>query len=725
MAGRAGARVAWSLCAMCVALSAAGVVLFVLNGSSAVPATFGSRGAAVATNVAFLAFPIFGGLIASRRPDNPLWWIFSAVGVSAALWLFCDAYAVRALFAEPGSLPGGRAAAWLGNLVWVPGWGFAVLLYLLFPNGRLPSARWRPVAWASAVGTALLTGGLALAAGPLRDYPYAVNPIGLTAVPADSEQVGILSFLFFAAVGVAAVSSLLFRLRRATGVERQQLKWLLYAGVMAATGIAVWALLRPLGVRSPAGEELATLTRAAIPLAAGTAILRFRLYDIDVVINKTLVLGGLALFITTAYAAIVVGVGTLVGRGQERNLALSVAATAVVAVAFQPIRERLERMANRLVYGVRATPYEVLSRFSTRMGETVEPEQLLARMARLLAEGTGARDAQVWLRVGARLRPAAAWPLEGPLAPDDRRSRAVPLSEERLPPFDGVDRAVAVVHDGELLGALTVTKPRNEPLTPVDDKLLSDLAAQAGLVLRNVRLTAELMDRLEELRASRQRLVTAQDQARRRLERNLHDGAQQQLIALKIKLGLARATAEREHATAAVALLGQLAVEADDAIDTLRDLARGIYPPLLASEGLAVALASQAGRAPLPIAVDARGVGRYAQDIEAAVYFCCLEALQNVVKHAGARSASVTLTPVDGGLRFAVADDGCGLGAEVAMGAGLTNMTDRLDALGGALTILSAPGEGCTIVGRLPAEPFAAHPPAALGRRRQDGLALR
>lgn len=711
---RWSARIAWGLCAICVVLTVVGVALYVVDRSVAPPATFGSRDAAVVSMAVFIAFPVFGGLIATHRPGNRLWWLFSAVGLSAAGWVFADGYAVHAVFVAPGSLPGGEAVAWLGNLVWVPGWGLAVILYLLFPTGAPPSPRWRPLVWAAGLGTAALVLAFAVAPGPLRDYPYVSNPIGLEQLPLTSQHVGIATFVIIGVLGVAAVGSLFVRLRVARGVERQQLKWVLYAGAIAIAGIAVFALLAPFGVRSALGEQLTTATRAAIPLAAGIAILRYRLYDIDVVINKTLVFGGLAAFITAVYAIVVVGMGTLVGRGDEPNFAVSVAATAVVAVAFQPVRERLQTAANRLVYGVRATPYEVLSRFSARMGETMEPDEVLHRMVRLLAEGTGAASARLWLRIGTRLRLAAVWRQEAPGPDVEAEPEDLEFPDGQLPAFTGADRVATVSHQGELLGALTVTKPRGEHVTPTDDKLLADLAAQGGLVVRNVRLTAELMERLEELRASRQRLVAAQDDARRQLERNLHDGAQQQLVALKIKLGLARTLAEREEVGKVATLLGQLALEADDAIETLRDLARGIYPPLLASEGLVVALSSQAHKAPLPVTVEAGDIGRFTQDLEAAVYFCCLEALQNIAKYAGASCATITLEREEAALAFTVSDDGCGFDADAGRGSGLVNMLDRVDALGGTLQITSAPGAGCTVAGRLPVEPTdGATPPTS------------
>jgi signal transduction histidine kinase len=250
---------------------------------------------------------------------------------------------------------------------------------------------------------------------------------------------------------------------------------------------------------------------------------------------------------------------------------------------------------------------------------------------------------------------------------------------------------------------LSVSKRVGESLTPIEEKLLDDLAHQAGLVLKNVGLSADLATRLEELRASRQRLVAAQDDERRRLERNLHDGAQQHLVALKVKLGLAEMQALKDPATAR-ATLSALKLDADEALETLRDLARGIYPPLLADRGLAAALESHARKATVPVTVDAAGISRYPQDIEAAVYFCVLEALQNVQKYAHAEKVTVRLDSRDGRLCFAVEDDGRGFDvASARRGSGLTNMQDRLDALGGALSVVSAPARGTRVSGVLSA----------------------
>jgi signal transduction histidine kinase len=253
-----------------------------------------------------------------------------------------------------------------------------------------------------------------------------------------------------------------------------------------------------------------------------------------------------------------------------------------------------------------------------------------------------------------------------------------------------------------VLGALSLSKRTGESLTPVEENLLTHLAGQAGLVLKNVGLTADLQARLVELRASRQRLVSAQDEERRRLERNLHDGAQQHLVAIKVKLGLAEMLASRDPEKARATIV-QLKGDADEALATLRDLARGIYPPLLAEKGLGAALESQARKATVPVTVDADGTGRYSQDVEAAVYFSVLEALQNVQKYAQASQATVRLREEDGMLRFDVADDGEGFDVTTtAKGSGLINMTDRVDALDGAVQLTSEPGRGTRLSGSLP-----------------------
>jgi signal transduction histidine kinase len=317
---------------------------------------------------------------------------------------------------------------------------------------------------------------------------------------------------------------------------------------------------------------------------------------------------------------------------------------------------------------------------------------VLPRTARMLAEGTGAVRADVWLLVGQELRAAGSWPAT--------ETESIPLADDGSIDVPGAARVIPVRYQGELLGALSVQEASADPITSTDEKLLADVASQAGLVLRNVRL-------IEELRASRQRIVAAQDAAARRLERDIHDGAQQQLVALAVKLNIAGALVgtdpEKERA-----IIDQLRAEAADALEDLRNLARGIYPPLLADQGLVAALRSQTRKSTVPVSVDADGIGRFPQDTEAAVYFCTLEALQNVAKYANATTASVGLAERGDWLTFTVRDDGLGFDPSTSVhGTGLQGMADRLAALGGELRVTSAVGDGTVIEGRVPIDRMA------------------
>jgi signal transduction histidine kinase len=302
----------------------------------------------------------------------------------------------------------------------------------------------------------------------------------------------------------------------------------------------------------------------------------------------------------------------------------------------------------------------------------------------------------VWLRIGDEMRPEAVWGKRS--AP----AHSVHLAGGQLPAIEGVSKVVPVRHQGDLLGALTVTKPPSEPMTAAEDKLVNDLASQAGLVLRNVRLTEELRAKLEELRASRQRLVTAQDEERRRIERNLHDGAQQHLVALALKANIASSMVGKSPEKESE-LIDQLKTGAQEALENLRDLARGIYPPLLADRGLAAALEAQAMKSPVPTRVEATALDRYPPEVEAAVYFCCLEAMQNIAKYSDAASARIKVAAVDGYLSFEVTDDGKGFDpAGTGYGTGVQGMIDRLDAMEGTLEIHSQPGAGTTVAGTIP-----------------------
>jgi signal transduction histidine kinase len=404
-----------------------------------------------------------------------------------------------------------------------------------------------------------------------------------------------------------------------------------------------------------------------------------------------LVVAGLVAFVVLVYVVVVLGAGALVGRTSSPDLVLSVVATAVVAVAFDRVQALLERGAARLVHGGSAPPPDVWERFSSTVAGTYPAEELPSRMARLLAEGTAARAAEVWLTVQGRPVLAATWPRHATPGQDGDPGR----------------RALAVRYGGEELGVLVVQE--HAPLTVVEERLFAGLADQAGLVLRSARLRVELQQRAselsrraEELRGSRRRLVDVQDERRRALERDIHDGAQQHLVALAVNLRLAQTLTTRAPERAQKLLDAQRAATTE-AIGTLAQLSRGIYPPMLARMGLAAALEAAAATSPVPVVVVAHDLGRYPAHVEAAAYFTCLEAVQNAVKHAGATSIHVELQGSHESLLLAVHDDGQGFDTAAATtGAGLVNLRDRVESVGGTLRTESARGTGTRVHAELP-----------------------
>jgi signal transduction histidine kinase len=675
---------AWALGGLIVACFATDAVFAYLNrnGSPAAQTSWSSTGIIGLLSVLpILGFPIVGFILTIKRPRNWIGWIMLLVGLSIAVPF--DGYAQYALLTRHGELPAGRLAAAIGGPFWVPLIMLAgVFLVLLFPDGHVPPG-WRWFAWSAGVVMALAMAVVLTAPGPFEAIPAYTNPLGISWI----EPLQLLILLIPLSI-VGAAISLVQRYRRSTGTERLQLKWLAAAvSVVAVTYLIVEPLSAAVGFGEQASwigvlQAFALFTFGLIPIAIGFAVLRYRLYEIDVVINRAVLFGSMAVFITVVYVGVVAGVGALAGSGGSPLV--SALAAAIVAIAFQPARRRAQRFADRLVYGKRATPYEVLSAFSERLAGAYGDEDLLPRMARILGEGTAAERADVWLKAGDQLQPVAVWPTD-----------AVPRAPR---PSNRAEGLVPVRHQGEVLGALSIEKRPGEQISPTEDRLIADLASQAGLVLRNAAL-------IEDLRRSRQRLVAAQDEERRKIERNLHDGAQQQLVALAVQLKLARTLVDRDPERAGQMLDG-LQGSATSALEDLRDLARGIYPPLLADKGLAAALDAQARKAAVPVTVDSKALGRYPREVESTLYFCALEALNNVAKYAEASAARVHLAQADGHVSFAVTDDGRGFDpAATAYGTGLQGMADRLAALGGTLRVRSSPGDGTTVAGTLPVGP--------------------
>ena len=681
----------WTIWALTMIVLAITAYLGVLNHSFSEDPFF-----LVVAMIMIAGYTTIGALIASRTMGNPIGWLLMTVGIGFLLGGVTDEYlryaAARGWLDLPFTIFMGWLTNWIFLFVAIP----VPFVLLLFPSGTLPSGRWRPVAITVAVLAGLVLVGAILSPGPIdADLGDISTPLNPTGVPALRDAIAVVfnvAGFGLLGLGFLSVAGLVLRYRRSVGDERQQMRWFVTA-VALATPLLIAAIVTGWGIEgeetSPINDLLFfaffTVLAIGFPSACAVAILRYHLYDLDLVIKKTVLYATVAILLTVTFFV----VASLVGGRMIEADPLTVAALLGLGFAIWPAVRLARRVADRVVYGRRATPYEVLSEFSHRVGGSYASEDVLPRMASILAGAVGASRAVVWLRIGTQLRPSGVAP-PGAAEPD-----AISLRSDGLPDI-GADAAIEVLDQGELLGALAVDLPANDPMDRPKERLVRDLASQAGLVLRNVRL-------IEELRASRQRLVAAQDEERRRLERNIHDGAQQQLVALTVKLRLLEQLAERDPAKAQT-MASQIQADATAALDDLRDLARGIYPPLLADKGLPAALVAQARKSPLPVEVTADEIGRYSQDIEAAIYFSCLEALQNVTKYAEASSVTISLVRNDGRLTFTVSDDGVGFDpASTSHGSGLQGISDRLDALGGTFEVTSAAGAGTTLRGTVPA----------------------
>ena len=682
MYSHAAARLGWAACGFGLVIWALHFVVWAAGGF---PSGLGSTDPEGDWNDSFLRVAyavtmgtasIIGAAVIARQPRNAIGWISLIAGLMIALDVASGAYATSPALATPGSRPPAASwVAWVGTL-FEANWALIVPLLLLFPDGHLPSHRWGPLLWLTAVAGTLLLLTLAFGPGPLSAAAAIDNPLGVPALAEPLSLVGRIAALVLVGAVLLSTAALVLRFRRARGDERQQLKWIVSAAVVWSLALAA-TLLAPRPWQ-PVVELAYVLVLGGFVLSFGLAILKYRLYDVDLVISRALVYAVLAASIGLVYIAVVVGMGALIGTRGEPNLVLSLVATATVALAFQPVRERLQLLANRLVYGQRASPYAVLAGFSRRIGSALSVDEVLPRLAEATTQGVGARRSRVRVYVPGGVDRAVAWPPE-----------AMHADFERTAP---------VIHQGEPVGEIAVSKQPGEALTPAERALLDDLATQAGPAFSNVRLT-------EQLRASRQRIVAAQDAERRHIERDLHDGAQQHLVALSINLKMLEELIETDTG-AAGELLREIQHQATDALVTLRDLARGIYPPALADRGIVAALEGHLAKSRQAASLEVQprfATARFAPEVEAAVYFCVLEALQNCAKHAREATVRVSLTSHSDRLSFAVIDDGAGFDStRGGAGSGLHGMADRVAAVGGNLHIRSAPGEGTRVEGTLP-----------------------
>lgn len=616
-----------------------------------------------------LTFAGVGLHVLRVRSGHRLGQLFVGLGLAAALMYFG-----RQTGLHDPALPGAAWLAWVS--IWlVPlvmaGAGVAVMV---FPTGQHLSQRWRAASYAM-VGLAMLI-ALASALWPIEDdwrtsdlvFPFDLG--GEDTARAIGWPLVLISYTAFQVMWAASV---LTRLRRAEGDEVRQLRWFVFA-------VAVSLLLLFAGQIAWGTPLLGLLTLPLVPLAAGVAIVRYRLYDIDPVISKTLVGGALLLLISVGYVGMVVGVGALLPVSDG---VLALVATAAVAVVFEPVRRRAQTLADRLVYGRRATPYETLSRLSAQLAG--DDGGLLEGLAATIAGGVGVSGVVVWVGDAERMEAVAAWPTQ---PAGGARSLAELGSRREL--------VRPVWHDGVVQGALVLTKAPGEPLAPSEEQLLADLVAQTGLVIDHRARLEQIARQSAELQAAARRIVTAEDSARRRIERNLHDGAQQRLVSLGMELG---ALVERAAASGDADLV-QRAEHARrqllDATSELRELARGVHPAVLTQDGLEAALANLVDRSPVLVRLHVALGRSLPSEVEATAYFMVSEALTNAARHAHASVIDIDVSLDDDRLTVEVSDDGTG-GAVVERGGGLQGLADRLSALGARVEVVSPPGGGTTV----------------------------
>jgi signal transduction histidine kinase len=569
----------------------------------------------------------------------------------------------------------------------------------LFPDGRYERRFERRIL--RGLWVLLLLPPLAVASAPQMSYSQwhvlgeFTNPfaLGLLA-PLGAVVAGLATWSWLAFIAGPAL--LVLRYRRASPERRLQIKWILLWALVLGMYSVTDFLLRLFGVvpdllSDEAWSYVSFPLFVLAPAAVLIGLFRHRIIDVDLVIRKSLVYGALWLLIALAYVGGAAALG--IAAGSRLPVGLAVLLTIAAAMLFQPARRRLERLADRWIFGERVTGYELLSRFGAALEQTVDVEELLPRLVDTVRRGLGLRWARVTLSLGPFPSPRRAASGIDPQA-DASPELAIPLS-----------------HRGEMLGTIECGPKTEGAFSEQDRELLEDVARQAAMGIRNVRLAAELSARLAEieaqaaeLAASRARIVQAQDAERRRIERNIHDGVQQEIVALMARARLARNQLARDPGLAA-ATLSQLQAEAGLILEGIRELAQGIHPTVLSDRGLVAAVEDRAQRMPIDVRVTVEPQlrhRRFAAEIEAAAYFVVSEGLANVLKHARAGRAEVSLSAPNGRLQVEVVDDGTGFEGAGASGSGLSNLADRVAALSGELIVDSRPERGTRLAASLP-----------------------
>ena len=656
-----------------LAWTAASLVVLGLAAAAVIDGLAGERGAMLPDVVAYvlatLASALTGLILALRLPRNAIGWLLLANGLVLTAMAVADSWVAYAVLAEPGALPGGAWAVLFGERGWPLLFAAVTAVAWLFPDGRLPGPRWRPYAVAAAGSFAALIvlslfigqryrGDVAHVASPLPQISEAV--LGL---PLDLALLGALAGMLG---GLLAVCT---RLKRSSGIERLQLKWFAFASALAPLAIVVCLVeIAVTGEDGPATVAALAAALVAIPLAIGVAVLRYQLYAIDRLINRSLVYLALTAGLALVFASVSLVLGVAIGSGSTVPTA---GATLAVAVLFGPLRARMQLLVDRRFNRARYDGLRTVEAFLERL-----------RTGRAAPEDTGPMLAEALRDPGLVLR---FW-LPGDAVHVDAAGQVA--GEDA-----GAGRAATPVRRGGFELAIVV----HDPSLGERPDVLESVIGAAGLAIEIARLRVEVRRQLAEVEASRTRIVTAGYEERRRLERDLHDGAQQQLVS--IGLGLrhlqAQLAAGSPQARALDATVGELSA----AIGQLRELARGVRPAGL-DDGLARALGELAARSRLRMSVDVTDE-RFDDRIETAAYFVASEALANAAKYAPSSRVAVSAGRRNGSLVVCVRDDGAG-GAAPSAGSGLSGMADRVAALGGRVTVASPPGAGTVVTAELP-----------------------
>jgi two-component system NarL family sensor kinase len=675
--GRTTIEIAWagaliSLAVVSVALVFA-VYLMVVSPDSLLPPPH-----ILFSPITTFAFSITGAFIASRQPKNPIGWLFELVGFFSALILMSTTYYGMS---KVTILPESQISVWLQAWVWIPTIiiPFSVLL-LLFPDGRLLSNRWLPFFLLAVVGLVLVL--IAVGFNPDPGLQQSIdlpepNPFGVSGAGDILTTMLYLGGAMIIVAVLGSVISVVVRFRRSNGVSRTQMKWLAYAGFFVIVAIILSSLLAGIFPDEPNIEELTIiivdLAVSGIAIATGIAIIRYGLYDINLLINRTVVYGTLTLVIIGAYILIVGVVSTFIQS--MGTLVVSFIATGVIAVSFQPFRERLQRGVNHMMYGERDEPYAVISRLGRRLEATLAPESVLPTITMTVAQALKLPYVAISLR-------------------EDDGFRIVFSTGERTEE----QYILPLKYQAEEIGGLICGyRSPGESFSDSEKNLLQDVANQASIAIHAIRLT-------HDLRRARRQLVQSREEERRRIRRDLHDGLGPILASHRLKIGSAYELFERNPA-GAQALIKETEAGLTTAIEEIRRLVYDLRPPALDELGLVQAIKQSAPQTPnleITFKVPAK-LPELPAAVDVAAYRIVQEALSNTIHHSQASRVSVSLQ-VNEIFEISIHDNGTGLPEDYMLGVGLTSMRERAEELGGTFELVSGKTGGTWVIVRLPLE---------------------